>query len=226
MKTKEMKKLLETYIQNNLNNKGFTDFVFQVNKYSDETSEDVLFSIDSLDEDTFTITYFNEDNFTIDNPFLTKIYVEPNIEVDIQSVDIETNTIYLDELNFNKINLQDNFKVSQSDNINTIYIIVDMDFNSKNLPNLVTDKLIVTNIPLTILVGCKNYELKGQLYEDILQEIEDMFSVSTLTLPIDNCNVLRIQLPSGINSGKSVKSVTDIVAYINVFLKIYEQRKY
>ena len=226
MNIKELKRLLTTYVEDNLTKAGITDYVFETNKYSGETSEDVLFYIDSLDEDTFSFTYRNDDNFRIEDPLITKIYVEPNIEVDILSIDVESSTFFVDETNFNKINLQDNFVISLGTNINTIYIIIDIDYNSRNLPNLATDKLIVTNLPLTILVGCKNYELKGNLFEKLLQEIEEMFSVPILTLRIDACHVLRIQLPSGISSGKSVKSVTDIVAYINVFLKIYEERKY
>ena len=226
MDINNLKNLLEKYIKDNLTKLNITDYVFETNKYSNETSENVLFSVDSMDDDSLSITYFSEDNFRIEDPLLSKIYIEPNIEVDVLSIDIETNTIFLDSTNYNKINLQDNFVISLNDNINTIYIIVDMDYNSRNLPNLATNKLIITNIPLTILVGCKNYEAKGILYEKILQELEEMFSTPIITIQIDPCHVLRIQIPSGINSGKTVKAVTDIVAYINVFLKIYEERKY
>ena len=220
--TYNLRNILEKYISDNLLKKGLTEYVFQNNKYSEETEEEEIYSIDYIEEDKIKLG--NQNNFKIPSSTST-VYTYLNTPIRVLSVDYDNQIL--------EIHIDDLINLSEGDvlklggvNDNEIYIILELEDEKINYTSLATDKLYSKQINSTIFVGSKNYNNNYEMYDKIYKELCNMFMTPRIDIPIDTCHTLTIYVPMGILTDSKVKLITDIVKYIKIVLKIYENREY
>lgn len=220
--TYNLREILENYIDSNLKKKGLSGYVFQTDKYSEESEEEEIYSVEFIEGDNVTIS--NQNNFKI--PSSTSIvYTYSNTPIRVLSINEITQTleIHMDDISY--ISEGDLLSLGSSNN-NEIFIILELEDEKLNYESLATDKIYSKQINSTIFVGSKDYNKNYQLYEKIYKEICDMFMTPRINIPLDKCHTLMIYIPMGILTDSKVKLITDVIRFIKVVFKIYENRNY
>lgn len=220
--TYNLRDVLEKYINENLVKKGLSGYVFQTDKYSEETEDEEIYSVEYIEGDKVKIS--NQNNFKI--PSSTSIvYTYSNTPIRVISVEELTQTleIHMDDIQY--LSEGDLLSLGNS-NDNEIFIILELEDQKLNYESLATDKLYSKQINSTIFVGSKDYNKNYQLYEKIYKEICDMFMTPRINIPLDECHTLMIYIPMGILTDSKVTLITDVIRFIKVVFKIYENRNY
>ena len=158
--TYNLREILENYIDSNLKKKGLSGYVFQTDKYSEESEEEEIYSVEFIEGDNVTIS--NQNNFKI--PSSTSIvYTYSNTPIRVLSINEITQTleIHMDDISY--ISEGDLLSLGSSNN-NEIFIILELEDEKLNYESLATDKIYSKQINSTIFVGSKDYNKNYQLY--------------------------------------------------------------
>lgn len=220
--TYNLREILENYISTNLSKKGIVDYVFQQDKYSEESEEEEIYSVDYILEDKVKIS--NQNNAKIPDSTIL-VYTYLNTPIRIISIEEETQTLEVHQDDLQYLQEGDLLKLGGI-NENEIYIILELEDEKLNFTQLATDKIYTKQVNATLFIGSKNYNKNYTLYDSIYNELCKMFMTPRINIQLDECHTLIIYIPIGIVTNSRVTLITDIIKYIKIVFKIYENRDY